>query len=140
MKESELIQASKANYWKSSGQAPDAILLKAEKLISELGGRVIAQSKLAGREDEPTCYLYAFELDDANYSITWPVLPHHDKDALAAARQACTFIFHEVKACCMRSKIIGIKRAFVQFQLIGDRHRTVQDFFYEHQGPLLLNE
>ena len=61
-------------------------------------------------------------------------------DKLIAARQACAFIFHEVKAVCMRAKIIGIKRAFVQFQLIGDGHRTVQDFFYENDGPLLLGE
>lgn len=141
MLDKELIDAQKANYWKTSSQAPDAILLKAQRLIEDVGGRVIAQSKMAGNDGVAPCYLYAFEIGEQSYAITWPILPHNSKDELAAIRQACTFIFHEVKAACMRSKIIGVKRGFVQFQLLGDgTNRNVQDFFYEHDGPLLLGD
>ena len=132
MKESELIEARRANYWKSSNQSPEA-------MIEELGGRVIAHSKLSASEDESACYLFAFQLEQ-HYSITWPILPHDAKDALAASRQACTFIYHEVKACCMRSKIIGTKRGFAQYQLVGKSGQNVQDYLGRNEGPLLLGE
>ncbi|MBW7995385.1 MAG: hypothetical protein FVQ81_02195 [Candidatus Glassbacteria bacterium] len=65
------------------------------------------------------CYLFVFELEGGSFRLMWPVLPvRSEKDELAAQRQACTMIFHDVKARCVTADVLGARSAFLGYLLL----------------------
>lgn len=112
------------HYWKTSESSPDSWLDKAAKQIESLGGHVFVRSFGLGQNGR-AAYCVEFSINDIPFKIIWPVLESKysipaDHDILAARRQSATLLFHDVKARCLSSKIIGVKAAFFNFLMLPD--------------------
>ena len=58
------------------------------------------------------------------FRIEWPILPvKNEKDRTAARRQAATFIYHDVKAACMKLKVWPPEVVFMA-GLLDEQGRT----------------
>lgn len=110
--------AEDVNYWKSGKSSPDTWMERTAALINEIGGEVISESFSNLPQTGHAAYLLEFNHGVDTYKIIWPVLPTRyegKSEEAAARRQAATFMFHDVKAKCMKSKIFGIRGAFFPF-------------------------
>lgn len=118
--------AEDINYWKTGKSSPDSWIDKAEKEIEgvsgEIIGRAFASDSVAGME----VYMLAFRIDDDTFKIMWPVLHSRTGNQTAARRQAATMLYHDVKAKCMSAKVLGVRKAFVPYLVLGDG-RTVSE-------------
>ena len=123
---SELPYAETVNYWKTSQSAPDQWLQKAKRLITDLGGTVLSEVFGSDGNTGRSAYMLQFEINGDRFRITWPVLPtKKPDDELAAKRQACTLIYHEVKARVLHASVLGTRSAFFQYLMLQDG-RTAQ--------------
>lgn len=115
----EIIYADQVNYWKSGTSTPDMWLDKAEKELKSVGGTVY--SRIVGMVRGQSAAMIEFVLEGDNYRVTYPVLAvRNNKDLLAARRQACTALYHDVKSRCVALKFIGAKPAFMSYLLLPD--------------------
>ena len=117
---SELPYAETVNYWQTSKKkSPDQWMELTCNLISELGGKVIAEG--FGREPNTgrSAYMLAFWIGGDEFKIVWPVLPTQtQKDERSARIQAVTFLYHDCKAKVLKSTIFGARAAFFEYLML----------------------
>jgi len=115
--------ADDVNYWKTGKSSADTWLDRSQSLIEEIDGEVTNVGFSHLPKTGQAAYLIEFRADMDTFKIVWPVLPTRyegKKEEAAARRQAATFMFHDIKAKCMKAKIFGIRGAFFPFlQLPG---------------------
>lgn len=107
------------NYWKTSKSGVDTWMAKTANLINEIGGEIISESFSNLPKTGQAAFLLEFTHGVDTFKIIWPVLPtRYDGEEPAARRQAATFMYHDVKAKCMKAKIFGIRGAFFPFLVL----------------------
>lgn len=108
--------ADDVNYWKTSRVGSDTWLERSKDLIEEAGGEVVSESFSHLPKTGQAAFLLEFTHGADTFKIIWPVLPtKYDGEEAAARRQAATFMYHDIKAKCMKAKIFGIRGAFFPF-------------------------
>lgn len=116
----QLPYADEVPYFKTGTTTPDTWLEKAANEIKKREGAVVMRAlanDIARGQGE--AYLFVFMLEGEMFRVMWPVLPvRNDKDELAARRQACTMIFHDVKARCVSADVLGARTAFLSYLLL----------------------
>ena len=123
-----MIEADRANYWKTGERSADTQLDRSSQLIMDAGGVINARGigMFGGNES----VLLGYELDGESYRIVWPVLvPRNEnsmKDRRAARIQAATFVYHDVKSKCMAAQILGTRTAMLPYLLTANG-RTVAE-------------
>jgi len=114
------IFAEDVNYWQTGRSSPDIWIDKAKKQIEKIGGNVLME----GFGSEPTsgrsAYMIAFEIGGDNFKVVWPVLQSKSKNEKSARIQAATMLYHDVKAKCITSYVLGPRAAFFTFLLLPD--------------------
>jgi len=121
MNQTALPYAEEVNYWQTSQTSPDVWMERTCKLISELGGTIMAEG--FGREPNTgrAAYMLAFKIGSDEFRIVWPVLPTQTQKGERAARiQAATFLFHDTKAKVLKSFIFGARAAFFEYLMLPD--------------------
>jgi len=119
-----LPNAKEVNYFRTGKSGVESWLDKTERLIEDVGGNVTG--RMVGRMNGVSGIMLLFQIEDNDFRIDWPVLPgDNKKDNSAAERQAATFIYHDVKAKCMKVKIFGAKASFVD-NLLTDGKTIIQ--------------
>ena len=120
--EKKMIEADRANYWRTGQRDPDTQLDRAACLIIDAGGVIKARGigMFGGNE----AVLLGYELDGESYRITWPVLIPRNEDSLkdrrAARIQAATFVYHDVKSKCMAAQVLGTRAAMLPYLLTAN--------------------
>ena len=104
--------AEECNYWKTSSSSPDLWIEKTVGLVEKFGGEVLSTGFGNEYMTGKAAYLIRFELDGEVFRIVWPVARSERGDTFAARRQAATMIFHDVKAKCVASQVLGSRTAF----------------------------
>lgn len=135
--------AEECRYWKTSSSTSEKMLDKTESLIEGFGGRVL--QRIDYKDRGRSVFLFVFQLGEDVFRIKWPVLPLErvSDAALRSARlQAATFIYHDVKARCVSSQILGARSAFFNYLMIGDKTAAEhkQCDFIDSQIPKLRIE
>jgi len=135
------IYASSVNYWKSGTSTPDSWLDKTQKEIESVGG--VVHTCIVGMAAGKSAVMMGFVLEGQEFRVTYPVLAvTREKDKTAALRQACTALYHDVKARCVSLKFIGAKSAFFTFLLLPDGRTAGQlatpELMAEIPGVFLL--
>lgn len=104
-------------YWQTSKRPPDYWLDKAKAEIDRAGGEVLAEG--FGSQGCEAAYFLRFQIGDDTFRIVWPVAEGKYLDdgssrsfLLAARRQAATMLFHDVKAACVKARVLGARTAF----------------------------
>lgn len=120
------LYAEEVNYWKTSHSSPDKWLDKTKKLILDIDGTILGEGFGSDPIRQYSAYMLQFEIDGERYKIVWPVLPSRYNEEVAARRQATTFIYHDVKARVMSSKVLGSKAAFFSYWLLPDGRTASQ--------------
>ncbi|HUU59260.1 MAG TPA: hypothetical protein VMZ50_06940 [Phycisphaerae bacterium] len=116
----QLPYAEDVPYWKTGSSSPEKWIQGACRQIESIGGRVEHEA-FASNAYQGSAYCLVFFVDGEQYRIVWPVLPtKRPGDALAARRQAATFLFHDVKAKCMSSLVLGARAAFMPWRALPD--------------------
>lgn len=122
---SKLPYAESVNYWQTGRSDPDTWIAKTTKLLREVGGKVTAEA--FGKDATGhSAFMLQFELDGSPFRLVWPVLPTRSGNERAAKIQAATFLYHDIKARCMASVVLGKRAAFMNFLLLPDG-RTAGD-------------
>lgn len=122
---SDLPFAEDVNYWQTGRSSPDVWLARATEQIEAVGGKVLAEG--FGKDASGhAAYMLAFQIGPDKFKIMWPVLPTKVSGKELAARiQAATLLYHDVKARCMTSKVLGTRAAFFTFLMLpGGRNAT----------------
>lgn len=104
-------------YWKSGQSDPQKWLDKAATEIERAGGTVLSEGY--GTHAGTAAYMLRFKLDGDAFRVVWPVVESkyqgndRDRAFLAAARrQAATMMYHDVKAACVKARVMGARAAF----------------------------
>lgn len=115
--------AEDSNYWQTSKSSPGHWIDKAAYQVEKIGGHVSMRGMGSHPSSGRSAYILIFEIDNDSFRIVWPVLPLKSTTLLkakAAQRQAATLLFHDVKARCLSSAILGARIAFFSFILLSD--------------------
>jgi hypothetical protein len=112
-----VIYAEEVNYWKTSKASADTWLNKACREIEKAGGMVLGRATMVVRNE--AMIVLQFVLSGDTYKISWPVLQSKTGNLQAAQRQAATMLYHDVKARCLSSRVLGARRAFASFLLLS---------------------
>ncbi|MEM1339839.1 MAG: hypothetical protein AAGF96_18910 [Bacteroidota bacterium] len=116
----ELPIANDMSYWKTGKSGVETWLDRTEKLIESVNGDI--HSRIIGKNQGKEAIMFAFSIGKDYFRMFWPVLkPIHDKDKVAAQRQASTMIYHDVKSRINRIRIFGPRVAFSDYLLLGDK-------------------
>lgn len=119
----DLPYAEDANYWQTSKSSPGQWLDKAVAQVEKIGGQIVMRGIGTMPDTGKSVFIFIFEIDGDRFRIVWPVLPLKSVTHIktnAAMRQAATFLFHDVKARCLSSEILGARTAFFSFILLAD--------------------
>jgi hypothetical protein len=112
--------AEEVNYWKTSRASSDAWMDKTKRQIEKLDGNVLME----GFGSEPmtgrAAFVLAFEIGGDRFKIVWPVLPSKGDNEKAARIQAATMLYHDVKAKCISSAVLGPRASFFSFLMLPD--------------------
>jgi len=118
--------AEDVNYWKTSRSSPDAWMDKTKRQIEHLGGQVLME----GFGSEPitgrAAFMLAFRIGNDKFKVIWPVLPSKSGNERAARIQAATMLYHDIKAKCISSAVLGTRAAFFSFLLLPDGRTTAE--------------
>lgn len=117
--------AEDVNYWQTGQSAPDVWMDKAKRQLEKIGGIVLAEgfgSDIHGR----SAYMLQFQIENVVYKLVWPVLPSKTGRVSAARRQAATMIYHDVKAKCVSSQVLGHRSAFFSYMQLPDGRTAVE--------------
>lgn len=106
------------HYWKTGSSSPDTWMDKTKKQIEEVGGYVTAEG--FGSVEGSAAYMLAFEIDNENYKVIFPVLPTRSGKSINAKRQAATMLYHDIKAKCMVASVLGSRVAFFSYLQLED--------------------
>lgn len=113
--------ADDLNYWKTSQVSTDSWIDKAKAEIRAAGGLVTGSA--FGDSGGRAAYLLDFTFGADRFRVVWPVLPTRsgkEVDQRAARVQACTMLYHDVKAKAVSAKVHGFRAAYVQYLMLGD--------------------
>ena len=119
MKE-KVIYAETINYWKTGQSDPDTWMGKTKRQITALGGTVLAEGFVGEPQTGHSAYMLGFEIGGNRYKVIWPVLPSKSKNTRAARIQAATMLYHDIKARCVSSAVLGARAAFFSFLMLPD--------------------
>lgn len=118
--------AETCNYWKSSNASPDSVLEKTIGLVEKFGGEVLGSGygneNMTGR----AAYMVRFSVDGESFRVVWPVLPSETGNTLAARRQAASMMYHDIKAKCVASQVLGARTAFFTWLELPDGRAAFQ--------------
>lgn len=120
------IYAEDINYWKTSKSSPDMWIDRAKHQIEQLGGKILIEGFGSESMTGRTAFILSFELSGNEFKIIWPVLPNKTDNNRAAKIQAATMLYHDVKAKCISSAVLGSRAAFFSFLVLPDG-RTVTE-------------
>lgn len=115
--------AEKVNYWKTGGSGADRWMERAKREIEKAEGRIISEGFGRDGNTQRAAFFLAFEVGPERFKILWPVLPTKSgkpADELAARRQAATLLYHDVKARCISSRVLGARVAFFSYWCLPD--------------------
>jgi hypothetical protein len=118
--------AEDVNYWKTSKSSPDIWIGKARRQIEKLGGRVLAEAYGSDSTTGRAAFMLAFEIADDRFKVTWPILISKSGNDRAARVQAATMLYHDVKARCISSAVLGPRTAFFSFLLLPDGRAAME--------------
>ena len=126
--------AEEINYWKTGQSAPDSWLDKAKRQIKAIGGEILAEGFGSEPQTGRSAYMLGFEIDGERFKVVWPVLTSRTGNERAARIQAATMLYHDVKARCISSAVLGPRAAFFSFLLLPTGQTAA-----EATTPELLN-
>jgi hypothetical protein len=110
--------AEDINYWRTSRSSPDTWMDKTKRQIERLGGQVLAE----GYGSEPAtgrmAFVLAFQIGGDQFKVVWPALPSKTNNERAARIQAATMLYHDIKAKCISSAVLGVRTAFFSFLML----------------------
>jgi len=143
--EMNLPYAEDINYWQTSGSSPDQWVEKTKKLIQQLNGKILAEA-FGSDSNGNSAFMIAFQISDDQFKVLWPVLPTKTKKDRAARIQAATFLYHDIKAKCLSSVILGARAAFFSYLMLPDGRTAMEvstpelissipELFSSHQLP-----
>jgi hypothetical protein len=126
------------HYWQTSKTQPDSWIDKAERIIQQHGGYIM--ERFFGSVDGREGYVLAFAFEDDHFRIAWPVLPTKSGNRSSARIQATTMLYHDVKAKCMTSVVLGNRIAFFSYLMLPDGRSVMQlaDPELQNSFPKLL--
>ena len=127
------------HYWKTGSSSPEVWIDKAKKVITDLGGKVVAEG--FGSANGRAAYMLAFSLENQNFKVVWPILPTYKGEEIAARRQAATLLYHDIKAKAMTASVMGAQTAFFSYMSLPDG-RTASELVAPEvitRFPLLLS-
>lgn len=116
--------AEQCNYWKTGKSSPDMWMEKVIDLIENFGGVIVSSG--FGNDQKKAAYMIQFNLDGEQYRIIWPVLASERGDSFSARRQAVTMLYHDVKAKCVSSQVLGFRTAFFSWLVLPDGRTAFQ--------------
>lgn len=128
------IYAEDINYWQTSSSAPDKWMEKTAQLITNLGGVVLQEGFGSEPQTGRAAYMMMFKIGDDTFKIIWPVLNSKTGNAIAAKRQAATMLYHDTKAKCLSTVILGARAAFFSYLVLPDGRTTTQASVSELQN------
>jgi hypothetical protein len=112
-------------YWKTSRISADGWLQKAAREIDRAGGVILSEG--FGSSGGRSAFLIRFEVGDRTFRVVWPCSESkytgHDLRAEfknAARRQAATMLYHDVKAMCVKARVVGFEVAFFSHMEMPD--------------------
>ncbi len=106
------------HYWQTSNSSPDTWIDRAKKIITDLGGEILADG--FGSAKGHAAFMLAFKIKGQNYKVVWPVLPSLTGRESATKRQAATMLYHDVKAKAMTASVLGVEVAFFSYMMLPD--------------------
>ena len=112
--------AEEVNYWKTSTTSTDTWLEKTSKMITSIGGKVLAEGFVNENVSGRSAFMITFELDENSFKLVWQVLKSKTNNPKAARVQAATALYHDVKAKCMRAVWAGARTAFMEWLVLPD--------------------
>ena len=125
------IYAEDVNYWKTSSTSPGTWLDRAAAQVEKLGGIVVMKGEGQDPNTGKPTFLFAFTIGEENFKVVWPALPTKDsRDAKSARIQAATMLFHDIKARCISSYVLGTKTAFFAYYVL-ENGRAASEFLLE---------
>lgn len=127
------------HYWKTSKTAPDTWIERAKQQITKAGGVILGEGFVSETEGR-AAYMLAFRFGETLFKAVWPVLPSKGGDTHAARVQAATMLYHDVKARCVATKVLGARAAFFNWLVLPDGRTTSEAALDElaDQVPLML--
>lgn len=111
--------AEDLNYWKTGTSSPDTWIERARKQIEALGGKVLAEA-FGNDANNNAAYMLGFQIGADKFKVVWPVLPTRSGNVKAARIQAATMLYHDIKAKCLTSTVMGTRAAFFSYLLLPD--------------------
>ncbi len=108
-------------YFDTGKSDPSRWIDRAKKEIEKAGGEVLADAFGAQKVDGKikAAYMLQFTFGEDRFRVLWPVLEgkytSNDRDhkfLSKAKRQAATMLFHDVKAACVKARVMGARTAF----------------------------
>ena len=120
---SNLPYAEDSNYWQTGKSGPDTWIEKAAGQVAKIGGKVMMRGMGTHPDSGRSAFVLIFEIEADSFRVVWPVLPLKTTTPIkerAAQRQAATFLFHDVKARCLSSAILGARTSFFSFMMLPD--------------------
>lgn len=130
----KLPYAEDAPYWKTGTSSPGKWLDDAARHIQKFGGRVVVKAEGVDPATSRSALMLAFEMDGQQFRALWPILPvkgyanqrQREIAERAAATQAATLLYHDIKEKCNKAFVFGARVAFFEYLLLPDG-RVVSD-------------
>jgi hypothetical protein len=113
-----MIHAESVNYWKTSRTSSDTWIEKTKRQIEKLGGQVLMEGFSRESVTNRAAFVLAFVIGEDRFKVVWPVLPSKSGNEKAAKVQAATMLYHDVKAKCVSSAVLGARGAFFSFLML----------------------
>lgn len=136
------LYAEDINYWKTGQSSPDTWMDKAKTQIEKIGGMIVAD----GYGNEPmtgrSAYMLTFEIAGDDFMVIWPVLASKTENTRAAKIQAATMLYHDVKAKCISSYVLGSRSAFFSYLLLssGQVASSLAGYELDEMTPAMFNK
>lgn len=118
--------AETVNYWKTGRSSPDTWIDKTKRQIEAVGGVVRAERYGSETFSGRAAFMLTFTLGEDSFKVVWPVLQSETGDEAAARRQAATMLYHDIKAKCISSAVLGARTAFFAHLELPDGRMAMQ--------------
>lgn len=133
----ELPRGKDLPYWRTSSSSPDTWSGRVRKLLSTHGAALHREGFIS-EEDGGAAFMFEFTLGGDRFRIVWPVCKSDEPEVAAAIRQAITMAYHDVKARIVSAKVLGARRAFLDWWILPNG-RTAGDAAMEIPAPDVFN-
>jgi hypothetical protein len=120
------------HYWETSKSSPDTWIERAKKVIQANGGVDIGEA--FGNRNGRAAYLLEFSIGSDQFRIAWPVLESRRGKERSCRVQAATMLYHDIKARCISSRVLGARAAFFAYYQLPDGRTAA-----EASTPTLMN-